>query len=148
MGAIIAMKRAVRQMMATGGPAIDEEKLMLRIGGMVKGILVKQLNEEVDRRVDLRMAALEAKFLAGNHVTAVTHHLALEVAVEWKATPKNRRRLVQVLSNAMTKRCGEAGLPVLRCSRTGKRLFPVELAHKYMVEEGASLVRTLCEITH
>ena len=121
----------------------------------MKGVMARQFSEyeaEVERRieakVEARMAALEAKFLAGNHVTAVTHHLALEVAVEWKANPKNRRRLVQLLSNAMTKRCGEAGLPVLRCSRTGKRLIPVELAHKYIFEEGASLVRTLCEITH
>jgi hypothetical protein len=71
----------------------------------------------------------------------VMHKSALAYLVEWDAKQKGRRALVLRLSSALVRVCAEKGIPVRLCPQTKTRLFPVDVAHEFMMKVGASWVK-------
>jgi len=108
--------------------------VMKALGGMIKGILAKQLNETVP-------ALVEHAMIEGGHVVSTDFKPALEVLKECKVPARKRRSFSQKVSGRLRRFSTLWQLPVRISRETNRYLFHVEAIKKWMTSEGDQLIR-------
>lgn len=105
---------------------------MKAIGGMVKGIVVKALEERVNTLVEARLSA-------DPRVAAVKHVPALQVIVDKKIKPRVRG-LAQKVSHSLTRFCEVRKVTILR-DLGNRKLFPREMVNEWLAQGGWNEVK-------
>ena len=108
--------------------------VMTALGGMIKGILNKQLKETVP-------ALVEHAMLEGSHVVSTDFRPALAVLEECRVPPRKRRAFSQKVSGRLRRFSTVHHLPLRLSRETGRYLFHIEAIKKWRAEEGDSLIR-------
>lgn len=127
----IECERLVRE--NGGGGEIDPRV----IGGIVKGIVRKSLEEAIRERLPDMLAVA----IAQDPRVAVAEYVSVrELLDEAKALPKGRRSLNARIGYALRETCLRDSLGARRCPRTRTWLFPIAPAHEYMRTHGLGMV--------
>lgn len=108
-------------------------KVMDALGGMVKGILHKQLSAVVPGMV-------ERSLLESGHVVSTDFKPALAVLVDRKVPKRKRRAFSQKVSSRLRRFSTQHGHPQRLSRETGRYLFHVEGIKAWLKDEGERLI--------
>lgn len=128
----IAMEQASREMLSSSGitPKV--------LGGIVKGIVHRELEDAIHRR----LPSIVAEAIAADARVAAVHYVpALKVAIDRGVPQRGRRKIVSRIGNRLVAHCQRNGLLVLRDLRN-VRLFPQEAIEPWLKAEGGLMIST------
>ncbi len=108
--------------------------VMKALGGMIKGIMAKQLNETVP-------ALVEHAMIEGGHVVSTDFKPALEVLKECKVPARKRRSFSQKVSGRLRRFSTLWQFPLRLSRETNRYLFHIEAIKKWMTSEGDQMIR-------
>jgi len=107
------------------------------IGGVVKGILNKQLPAALTEALEVALPAMIEERLARDpRIGAVTHIPALQVAVDRQVPQKGRHRIVRMISNDLTRFCERRGEYEVHRDVRGVKLFDRAAVRHWVLEGG------------
>jgi hypothetical protein len=120
------------------GTSVD----MSAVGGMVKGIILKQVPALIEAAILERLDALiEAKLCRDPRLAAVSHVPALQVVSDHKVPQKGRGGFVRSVSRRLERFCNARGYHVPEDAR-GTSLFHVEAVSAWLAHEGKAMIQT------
>lgn len=128
---ILAFKRMREELRTLAGGLSQADRAA--IGGMLKGIVHKELTAILPGMV-------EAAIAADARVSAVSYKPALAVLVEKKVPPRRHRAFLQKVSKRLQRYSAMIGQAPRLSPETGRYLFPVEAINGWLAREGDGLI--------
>lgn len=108
------------------------------VGGILKSVLLKALDDRIPEMIEARMAQ-------DPRIAAVDAVPALQVVLDKKVSMKGRRRIVQRVSNSLARFCEARRDYHVTRDWSGRRLFPRGAVNEWLATGGWGPIRELIE---